>query len=1199
MENGLCEAVVNGRMTGVPDVDKMWVDAKTENARISADGLGKFLSEWTPDESVIDFSQIAPGQVFKVNASCIGLLNSMQIDADINSDIGDIYGDILMTDAAAIGKPIGFKGTLSTDELDLGKVLSTDLLGPTSLRTSAEATIGDRFNAKIDSLFVKKLRFNEYDYSGLMAVGFLSDDMFNGTIIASDPNLNFLLQGGFALSSKTNNAKYQFYANISDADLYALNIDKRGKSKLRFQTMADFTKAASGNILGNITVENLVFENKDSINHIGNINLASYSEKNLYKMQLKSNFADGSYSGTAPVTEFINDVQNITLKKEASALFPNADYNWSGNSYNFSLKTHNLMSLMAFLMPGAYIEANTEITVDVDSVGLIDATLDSKRLAIGPNFLKGIKLSANNHNDFFSGDFTADELQFAGRSILNNQLKFHTNDNFVGASYSYDNQSDSENSGEVVMNADLSRENEMLNVALSLLPSSVNLNSKKWNIQPASIKLLGTSMVIDSLEFTCGDEKISLQGRTSKADEDTLTLQLDRFDLAILEPILGKELQPRGLASGYVKLTSPTTPGGLLADIVCDSTFIAGEALGNVYISSFWEQEFSRFDIRLSNEYNGINNINARAKLTPKTQMLDGYIGLDRLSIKYAEPFMTDVFCDMKGHISGDIWITGPLTEFKIRSENTRLSDASMKVEYTNVPYFAEGEFSINEKGAYFDDVRIWDRFDGSGTVHGAIYWDRFDDIFFDTYLKVKNIEGINLTKQQSQDFYGNIFGTGNVSITGPLEKMEMSLEAVTSKTGQLHIPMYTATTAGGTTNLLTFKEDRSKIYVDPYEVLMAKWEKAKVITGDILFKMRVEANPSVEAFIELDPTSGNMLSGRGNGLIEMEIGTDVFNMNGDFNITNGMFKFSALGLVSRDFAINEGSSINFNGDIMQSILDIDASYITKASLSTLLADESTGSNRRTVECGIHITDKLTNPRLDFSINVPDLNPMVKSRVESALSTEDKVQKQFISLRLTNSFLPDEQSGIVNNGSLLYSNVTEAMANQLSNILHKLDIPLDLGLQYQQTESGTNIFDVAVSTQLFNNRVIVNGNIGNKEYSSAGSANVVGDIDIEIKLNKSGSLRLTVFSHSADLYSNYLDNSQRNGVGIMYQNEFNSLEEFFKNLFLSRERKEEERMNEQEELLYGEKVKMTISGKKDEGRKQRKTTSDSGSSRGE
>ena len=43
---------------------------------------------------------------------------------------------------------------------------------------------------------------------------------------------------------------------------------------------------------------------------------------------------------------------------------------------------------------------------------------------------------------------------------------------------------------------------------------------------------------------------------------------------------------------------------------------------------------------------------------------------------------------------------------------------------------------------------------------------------------------------------------------------------------------------------------------------------------------------------------------------------------------------------------------------------------------------------------------------------------------------------------------------------------------------------------------------------------------------------------MEVKLNKSGSLRLKLFSHSPDSYTNYLDNTQRNGLGLSFQSEF-------------------------------------------------------------
>ena len=319
------------------------------------------------------------------------------------------------------------------------------------------------------------------------------------------------------------------------------------------------------------------------------------------------------------------------------------------------------------------------------------------------------------------------------------------------------------------------------------------------------------------------------------------------------------------------------------------------------------------------------------------------------------------------------------------------------------------------------------------------------------------------------------------------------------------------------------------------------------------------------------------MLSGRGKGNISLEAGLNVFEINGDYTIDSGNYKFAAMGIVNRDFSIQEGSRIKFNGDILDSDLDINAIYKTKASIATLISDTTSVANRRIVECGIKIEDKLSSPQLSFSIEIPDLDPTIKSRVESALSTEDKVQKQFLALLLSNNFLPDEQSGVVDNTSAIYSNVSEMMANQINNIFQKLNIPLDLGLRYQPNTRGNDIFDVAVTTQLFNNRVIVNGNIGNKQYSSGNNENeVVGDIDIEIKLDRSGAFRLNLFSHSADQYTNYLDNSQRNGIGITYQTEFNSFKQFFRNMFSNRKKRQEARLEEEQAMKNSERTVIEI-----------------------
>ncbi len=1182
-EAGGFAATVNGRMTGIPHIENTRLDIRVNKCNITAEGLGLFLSEWTTG-SDIDLSRFAKGHIFMVNAGARGMLNSLDVDADIYSLIGSLKTDMKISGLIAGDTPISLSGTASTKDLDIGRIISSDIIGPVTMSTGLKAELGSSPSIGIDSLFVDRLHLNKYDYTGIKAIGSLSENMFNGTIVASDPNLNFILQGGFALSAKTNNSLYKFYANVTDADLNAINIDKRGKSRLRFLANANFTRTGDGNILGNMDIANLIFENRDGINRIGNINMTSHSNEDIYKIRLRSQFADGSYTGTAPLNEFIRDIKGTTLEKELPALFKKPDFTWKGNSYSFDFNTHDSMNLMAFIMPGAYIHEGTKMGVSIDSSGVMKAYLNSQRLAIRDNYIKDVTFGADNLGDNFSGDMTVGELKLAGITLANNHLKLLTDDNHLGASYSFENESELENRGEMVLNAALSRENERLDIDVDILPTAVYLNSKEWKMQPSSLMIRGSDLIVDSLEIISGDERIYAHGGASATRKDTLTLSLDRFDISILNPLLGSNFGIRGAATGNVKLTSPTQSRGLLADILCDSTFIADEPLGTVVLGSAWDDSFKRFDIILHNDLNGKRNIDARARLTPRSRLLDGTVSLDSLSIKYAEPFMTDVFSGMDGYISGDILAEGPVNALSINSSGTRLDDATLTIAYTNVPYNAEGGFRIDDSGVHFDDISLKDRYNGTGSVNGSINWNGFRDITFDTRIRVNSIEGVNLTREMADGFFGNVFATGNVGITGPVNSIVLTVDAVTAKSGQLHIPMTGSATSGGATNLLKFKEfHEENPYVDPYEAMRAKEAEKGNSDSDFTVRLRVDASPNVEVFVEIDPATGNMLSGTGNGLIELEVGEDIFNINGDYTLTGGKFTFSALGIVNRVFDIQDGSSINFSGDIMASTLNIDAIYVTKASLGTLLADDKSVTNRRTVECGIQITDRLSDPRLAFSIDVPDLNPMVKSRVESALSSDDKVQKQFLSLLLSNSFLPDEQSGIVNNTSMLYSNVTEAMANQLSNILHKLDIPLDLGLKYQPTEQGTDLFDVAVSTQLFNNRVVVNGNIGNKEYTTGNTQNdVVGDLDIEIKLNRSGALRLNIFSHSADLYSNYLDNTQRNGVGLMYQTEFNDMGRFFRNMFSSRAKRQASQLAEQQEMLDGERVEMKITAEENE-----------------
>lgn len=1183
MTSGGFRGRINGSLSGIPDTEKMYFDCTLKRAAVTSKGLERFVGVWTQGNyDGFHFSDYGKGLIFNVESRVKGYLNSLKIVPNISSFAGNLSGDFFLNNITSQDKAGEVDGVFHTKNLDIGKIGNIPQVGECTLDTGLKLTLehGDEpFSVRIDSLFVKNIRLLNYSYSNLAAAGNLSQDGFDGKIICSDPSLNFLFQGIFAPSKSTGNSVYKFYANLGYADLHSLGFDKRGKSRLRFRTSANFYKTNEEDILGHIDIDDIVVENKEGVHDLGRINVSSIMNDITNRIMLNSDFVNASFTGTGSIIRFVSDLKNLTVGKELPALAEgHEESEWSGKKYRLAVNFRDSQDVLAYAMPGLYIADSTAFSIDVSDKGLMHAKFNSQRVAFNDKYFKDIKMDMDNSDGNISGTLRCDEVSVGAVNLGNNSLRVFADDNHIGLGYTFSNDGDDSNRGEFYALGDIDRnEEDGMGIAVHILPSAVYFNSREWNILESSLNWRPGRLGIESLAANSGDQSIQLSGGLSKESADTLTLNMDRFDISMFNPVITPYIGLKGAATGVAKLTSPLRDKGLLLDFICDSTMIYERNIGVLYAHTDWNKEFSRFDINVNNNLDGESTINGKASYTPSIRNLDADVEFKGADVGYAQPFLVDIFDKMEGKIYGTLSLEGPIDNLNISSKDTRVEDAWVNVAYINVPYNVSGPFHLDNFGGHFDNVQIHDRFGAKGSVNGAVTYDHFRDLGLDIAIRVDEMEAMNLDEKMNPDFYGRLFATGNLAIHGPMSSIRMDIDAVTAKQGQLHIPI-TNTTNAGSTNLLNFKKKETTIKIDPYELLLEKYRKKQAeAAGNLSIKLHVGASPAVEAFVEIDKESGNVLSARGNGVIDLEVTPDIFSIIGDYTITSGNYKFVALGLASRDFSIKEGSTVRFNGDIFESNLNIDATYRTKASVSTLISDDNSVGDRRIVDCGIKITDKLSNPRLAFFIDIPDLDPAVKSRVENALSTEDKVQKQFLSLIISNNFLPDEQSGIFNNSTMLYSNVSEIMANQLNNIFDKLDIPVDLGLNYKPNKQGNDIFDVAVSTRLFNNRVNVNGNIGNRQYSTSGSnSDVVGDLDIEIKLDKKGNVRLNLFSHSADQYTNYLDYSQRNGVGIAYQKEFNKLTQLLRSIFASKEKRAQANEAEDKALIDGEKTVITV-----------------------
>jgi len=1151
---------LSGHITGLPDLRAASLDINADGFTFSTKGIETLIKNLSPN-SKIDLSKYAQGEVIRFSGRGTGKLDNLKVDGDITSDIGQAAAHLGITNLISKGKPAEITGSFSTNELNAGKIAGIDKLGECTLH-GAMSTILDKGETKIkiDSLLIDKFNALGYDYSNIMANGTYSDKAFDGRVICNDPNLNLIFQGIFTISDKTQNGLYKFYANLGYADLQALNIDKRGTSKVSGQINANYMTVEKSNLIGDIDVLGLVLENEEGRHDVGDICITSHTNNSIHRINLTSQFANGSYVGSKSATTFIRDLQDLTTRRELPVLYKDATTNWSGDEYGIKLNFHEASELLSFVKPGLYIADSTQVNLKITKEGKVNADITSPRLATGKNYLRYLTFKLDNERNSLNGAIGCKEASVSAFKFLENSASLLAQKNKVALNYSFDNRGEknSNSKGDLHLSSELERaEDGKLLTHLKTLPSNIWYDGQGWDIPISRIELVGKDMTIDGLMARCGEQSLKVGGGFSTTTNDTLSVDLDKLDLDLINKLIRKDYGFAGTATGHALVTSPwKTNPGLMFNITCDSTSINSERIGTLKLGSALDD--GRMHIVARNDLDGARSLDAIADYYTKTKTLDAKLMLDNLNGAYLQPIVRSVFSETAGRVSGTVTVKGKTDDLQIRSEGTRLDDVMLKIAYTNVPYWCNGTFSLTDTGLTFDDVVLRDRYHGTGRVYGGIIWDRFKKIRMDTRIAMHGCQAIDLNENQNPTFYGDLRTSGGVSITGPLSAILPDIDGRTDGGGNIHIPLDNAS-KDSKNELLTFKVDEKALRVDPYEVMISRLTARKKKPSDLSIRIKVNANNDTEAFVELDRSAGNVLAGHGQGTIDMDIRPNrhIFAINGDYTIEQGNFKFNAMDIAQRNFTISSGSNIRFNGDVMDSDLSISGKYSTKASIATLISDTTSVSTRRLVNCGVDISGKLREPILSFAIDVPDLDPTTKSKVESALNTDDKIQRQFLALLISGSFMPDEQSGIVNNSSMIYSNVAEIMAGQLNNILQKLDIPLDLGLNYQASESGTNIFDVALSTQLFNNRVLVNGAVGNRDYGRSGSqSDVAGDLDIEIKLDKSGQVRMNLFSHSADDYTNYLDNTQRSGVGIAYQREFNSVKELLRQLFIGRKKRD-------------------------------------------
>jgi hypothetical protein len=330
---------------------------------------------------------------------------------------------------------------------------------------------------------------------------------------------------------------------------------------------------------------------------------------------------------------------------------------------------------------------------------------------------------------------------------------------------------------------------------------------------------------------------------------------------------------------------------------------------------------------------------------------------------------------------------------------------------------------------------------------------------------------------------------------------------------------------------------------------------------GSFELNLNLTATPAAKIQILFNSSLGDAITGTGSGNLRMVYDKqENFTMFGNYNIYKGDYLFTLQNVIGKKFKLEEGGTITWNGDPYEAIVDLNAVYNLKASIKNLLAEnyKNDNSSRIPVECKINLSHKLLNPVLKFDILFPTADERTKDELQQFISTQDDINRQMLTLLLIGQFFTPEyirgrSENQANTGAIVGATTSDMLSSQLSNWLSQISTNFDVGFKYRPGDQvNTNQMELALSTQIFDDRVTINGNIGNNSSLLTNSTSaVVGEIELFIKLIRSGKLQLKVYNR-ANTDMTYDTAPYKQGIGFSYRESFNT---FYDLLHPHREKK--------------------------------------------
>lgn len=1053
--------------------------------------------------------------------------------------------DSLLTDYYARGK-------LQVDSMDLSQYFNSKLWGYISGRLNVDGNINTNgeFKATVMS-DVAALDCKGYTYRNIAIDGELTDKRYNGLMSVFDDNLQAYFDGQFDFTDTI--PLFDFSLLVDYAQLYNLNlVTVDSLAVLSTNVYANFTGHSFDNAEGQFMLTSTDISNRYGKFTQDTISVYITNEKHSRLLELTSNAFDLIVEGDFLFNKVAKDFKLFTHSYIPS-LFPHLSdtipYSSKNVSFNFNFK--EVDSVFKYLYPELSIANNTigrGAFIPNQKLFRLDMICDHFYYN---NFeMKDINLAVFSQNKTASVEMNYD-MPFHERTIEGISTSMTVSDDTLDCVVEWSNIDSLTYEG--IIDAELvffqkDTLSQLPSIRVAFEPGQMIVADSVWSNEKFSILIDTSSIAVQNLLVKGREQNVFVSGSISEDVSDTLICVFDRFNMHNINQYVDSALfNIRGYLNGSVKFTDVYNDFVFHIGITGEGVEINDELMGDIFLFSNWNPVEQNLKLFCNITTEGVQTLGVEGIFIPKTNTIDISSTVNQLEISFLEILLDKVISETEGYGTGNITVSGTIYKPDIRGKMT-LSETSFLVNYLNTKYSLQGDVLFENKALSFKNLRVSDRDGNNGAFSGIV---DLNNIFNPEYRLVLNADKMLFLDTRPLDndlYYGTVFGSGIVKISGDLETTSIKIAAKTESNSNIVIP-YSDNSVVAENSFVKFVEYN----FDDETVTITSDEK--IDFQGINLEFDLEVTPEMEVRIIMDDYAGGEINARGQGTIKMEVDQyDDFTMSGEYNIIDGNYLFVLGSVINKKFKISQGSNFVWNGDPLNANVQLEAKYRLKASVKPIIDDTTSNlSSRVPVDCKLYMTNSLLYPDIEFDIEIVEGNDRAQEIIETF--DYDEKNRQFFSLLVLNSFVYRETPNNISSSNSNALNVTswEMLSNQFSGWLSQISNDVDLGVNYRPSDEITgDELEVAISTQLLNDRVIVNVN-GATEFSDedelkegeANSSKFAGDVSVEVKLNKKGNVRVKGFSRTNnDPYDQTDEITQ--GFGIFYTEDFDKIGDLFR-----------------------------------------------------